>query len=798
MNPYSLLSFTAFIVYLYVGIYALRQDAKAALNRSFFALNLCFAFWSLSNAFLISAGDLASCVFWDKAASLGYYTFASCALHFILIYTKKKKLLGMWWFYIVIYLPAVIFIYEKFTGNAFIEKYVQGDSGWLIIYDTGTIWFWANLAQYSVYCIIGLALCYIAAGKARSPAERKQAYIIIISGISAFLISNAIYFTVVVSRPDIPNITDVGLVFWSAGILHAMSRYRLMKLTPAMAAENILETIVDSVILINGKGTIINVNRETERLLDRRSGELVGGHIGKLFPDDIRFGSEHIKDFLGRGPVRNAEAYFRSGDGTKIPLILSVSECKDDEDRVLGYVIVSRDITRLRDMEKQMKYLAHHDSLTGLPNRLLFRDRMEQAMARAVRYDSYVALMILDLDNFKEINDRLGHVTGDCILKETADRITTAVRKCDTVVRLGGDEFVVLLNDIKDAKDHAAAAQKILDRISVPFAAGNHDISVTASIGISIYPVNGNNMEDLMKCADLAMYHAKSKGRNCYQLFTPVMSMTVMEKIDLEDGLREVLKNNELALYYQPVVDLSDGKVTAVEALVRWEHPKYGTVTPAKFIRFAEENGYMVQIGAWVLRTACEQAKQWQHEGYGPINVSVNLSAQQFRHKGLLKTVLGILNETGLDPAYLMLEITESTAAEDPEYSTDIIGKLHENEIKVIIDNFGAGFSSLIHLRKLPIYAIKIDRFYLTDIADDPECAAIVSAIIAMAHSLKLKVIAEGIETNRQFERLRTLDWQFDGPPVCDAAQGYLFCRPGRSDLIEEFVFKQKKGELFV
>jgi diguanylate cyclase (GGDEF)-like protein/PAS domain S-box-containing protein len=794
MISIALVMFFSFLVYLSAGIYVIYLDRKSSLNRTFFALNMSFALWSFAIVFFITAPDKASCLIWDRISSLGYYSFASFVLHFFLLYTGKVRFLKKWWSYLMIYLPAVIFVAYKFTPYSVVDDYVAGRFGWKTMIDTGSIWFLISNVQYVLFCIISFILCFFKWREETAIRAKKQAKVIFIAGVLAFLVSSASYFSFTWFVQDFPDITVVGLLIWSAGIIYGIRKYKLLILTPTIAADSILQTIIDAVILVSPEGRILHTNKETSQLLGYEEAELKGAELDRLFPEDSSKKSKHIMSLLKKGSVRNLESDFITKDNRKIPIMVSASVCKDQDDVTIGYVIVSKDVTIFRDMETRLKHLAHHDALTNLPNRLLLNDRLSQAIARAKRYKTYIALVLLDLDRFKRINDVLGHSIGDLLLIETAKRLTESIRQSDTAVRLGGDEFLLLIEDLKDPQDYETVVKKVLDRITDPYTIETHKISMTASMGISIYPTDGIDIENLMKHADLAMYFAKNHGRNRYQLFTTTMSLSAINANHFEDRLDQALEKNELMLLYQPVIDLVTGNIIGVEALIRWNHPEYGLLTPAKFLKAAEESGSIIPIGEWVLWTACRQAKKWQDTGYTPTHISVNLSLKQFLHKNLIEVILAVLSGTGLNPESILLEVTESTVLHDMNYSAVIIQKLYDHQVRFIIDDFSAGYSSLLYFRNLPLYAIKLDRFFTTNIADDPESAAIISAIIAMAHNMKLKVIAEGIENDRQLESLRSLDQKFLGSPVCDGAQGYLFSEPVSEETIEELFETYKRG----
>ena len=433
--------------------------------------------------------------------------------------------------------------------------------------------------------------------------------------------------------------------------------------------------------------------------------------------------------------------------------------------------------------EEELAYMAQYDPLTGLANRALFRDRLEHALARAERNGNLVALMFLDLDRFKAVNDTLGHSYGDELLKEVARRVEGRVRESDTVARLGGDEFAIVLEDLSYAQDAIPVAQDILDLVSQPLVLDGHEVFVTGSIGIAVRPPSEGDR--LLKDADAAMYRAKQRGRNSHEFYTEEMNVQAHERLALERDLRRALDREEFLLHYQPQVDLATGKIVGAEALLRWQHPERGLVSPGEFIPVLEDTGMIVPVGEWVLRTACRQGRVWQESGLGPLRVAANLSARQFGQEGLVDTVAGILEETGLDSLTLELEITESLLMDDVEASTQALTELKRSVsgIRIAIDDFGTGYSSLYRLKTLPIDLIKIDRSFVRDIAADPDDAAIVTAILGLAHNLRLEVIAEGVETGEQMAFLRERG--------CDLAQGYYLSRPIPAGELTELLGKE-------
>lgn len=433
-------------------------------------------------------------------------------------------------------------------------------------------------------------------------------------------------------------------------------------------------------------------------------------------------------------------------------------------------VFVSRDITERQCYEETIWHQAFHDSLTGLPNRLLLKDRLSLAMAHAKRNKQMLAILFLDLDQFKLINDTLGHDVGDKLLQGIAKRLKDSVREDDTVARLGGDEFTLLLPGLLEIGDSAIVADKILKAIRKPLIVYDHELYITASIGVVLYPNDGEDVETLIKNADTAMYRAKDKGRNNYQLYTPNMNAKAFERLALENSLRRALENKEFIVYYQPKLNIDTKEIIGMEALIRWNHPTRGLVPPGEFIPIAEDTGLIVPIGEWVLRTACAQNKAWQDAGFPPVRVAVNLSARQFQLQNLVEIVAQILEETGLDPKWLELEITESIAMQNAEFTVNMLNGLKDMGIQLSIDDFGTGYSSLSYLKRFPINKLKIDKSFVREIGTDHNNAAIASTVIVLGQSLKLGVIAEGVENEEQYQFLKEHQ--------CDEMQGFLFGKP--------------------
>jgi diguanylate cyclase (GGDEF)-like protein/PAS domain S-box-containing protein len=457
-------------------------------------------------------------------------------------------------------------------------------------------------------------------------------------------------------------------------------------------------------------------------------------------------------------------------DGTEVPIEESIAPIHNREGKAIGAVIVFRDVSAAHATALQIAHSAQHDFLTGLPNRLLLNDRIDQAILMAQRSTAQVALLFLDLDGFKHINDSLGHPIGDKLLQSIAKRLVSCVRGADTVSRQGGDEFIVLLSEVQHPEAAAVMATRILRAVARVHSVDQHDLHITTSIGVSSYPDDGLNAETLIKNADTAMYQAKENGRQSFRFFKPAMNARAVERQSIEESLRRALQRKEFTLHYQPLVCLRTNAIVGAEALIRWTHPTRGLLSPGQFIPIAEECGLILPIGRWVLREACEQARAWLDAGLPAITMSVNVSAMEFGDEGFLEGLFSVLADTRLDSTCLELELTESVLMKRVETTAVILNTLRKRGVRMAVDDFGTGYSSLSYLRKLPIDALKVDQSFVRQISTGGDDVAIVTAVINMARSLKLKVIAEGVETRAELDFLKAHH--------CDEAQGYFFSKP--------------------
>ncbi len=545
-------------------------------------------------------------------------------------------------------------------------------------------------------------------------------------------------------------------------------------------AATVFATSPDGILVLDKNLQILTVNNSYCDITGETLENVVGKQphqldSGLLPPESL----DGIRNTLHASGTWTGELKGKRKNGELFPLLANIAAVRGDGDELTHYVVVLSDLTAVRSAEQKLYHLAHHDPLTGLPNRLLARDRLETAIDRARRKKVRVAVLFIDLDYFKRVNDTLGHNVGDDLLRELAQRLQNCIRHDDTVARLGGDEFMVVLGDIERIEEVVIVTKKIVAALGKPINLQAHELSISASIGISLFPDDADNREDLVRIADTAMYAAKGQGRNRYTFYTAAMTTAAMHYMGLDQDLRRGLQHNELVLHYQPQINMANGRIIGAEALVRWQHPSRGLVGALDIIPIAEESGLIVKIGEWVLRRACEQAREWRAAGLPPLRIAVNVSARQMHQKHLLNTIKAILFDTQMSPGELEIEITESTLQSEAACLETLLA-LKELGVSLAIDDFGTGYSCLSSLKNLPLHRIKIDRAFVRDIPQDLNDVAIAEAIIAIAHRLNLQVIAEGIETIEQAKFLRSRG--------CDEAQGYLYAKPLPADELVELI----------
>jgi diguanylate cyclase (GGDEF)-like protein/PAS domain S-box-containing protein len=559
-------------------------------------------------------------------------------------------------------------------------------------------------------------------------------------------------------------------------------------------AQVTLNSIADAVVCTDIAGHVSYLNGAAERLMRWTSIDAIGRRLEEVF---------HLMEVESREVIPNpmtlaAEQNIVVGlpamsvlirrDGTELPIEDSCAPIHDRDGRVTGAVMVFHDVSTARDLSQQLAYQVAHDNLTDLPNRSLLSDRMAQAVAAAYRHHTILAVLYLDVDRFKHINDSLGHAIGDRLLQSIALRLTACVRTSDTVSRPGGDEFVIMLIDITEAHDAAICAEKVLESLRLPYVLDGHELHVSASIGIAICPLDGTEAEALLKSADSAMYEAKERGRNNYQFYRKDLNESAIARQTLENDLRHAVARQQLELHYQPIMDIPSGTVTGVEALLRWRHPIKGLLMPADFMAIAEESGLIVPIGQWVLRTTCLQAREWQLAGMASLRYAVNVSAVELRSKGFVTSVATIINETSIAPSIIELELTERYLMQDSKSTALVLKSLKDLHVSLALDDFGTGYSSLSYVRRFPIDTLKIDRSFVRDLATDAADASVVSAVINIGKSLHMLVVAEGVETREQLSFLET--------QRCPEAQGYLFSPPVAAEKFASLAVHSREEKL--
>lgn len=617
-------------------------------------------------------------------------------------------------------------------------------------------------------------------------------WIAVTSGVPAVFLSSEVHWDDLGVAQIFSGLT---VVLASSILLFLLVKEKLeqAKLSAAQLRlrDRAIESSINSVIITtHDEGDahpIVYVNPAFERITGYRREDVLGQDCRFLLGNDRQQSAlESLRSALRDG--REGRALLRNyrKDGSLFWNDLHIAPVFDEEGVITHYVGIQNDVTENARYQEELEHQANYDTLTGLPNRNLLRDRIGQALAYAKRYQRKVAVAFLDLDNFKFVNDSQGHQTGDALLKQVAERLGTCVRSSDTVSRLGGDEFVLLLFDEGDMGPIVQSLERALDQVSQPYQIGESEFNLSCSIGYALYPNHGNTADVLLQRADIAMYHAKDSGRNNIQIYTPELDSRFLQRMELETDMRRGLERGEFFLCYQPQINASSGGLVGVEALVRWQHPQRGLVPPAHFIPIAEETGLIVPLGDWILRRACEDAVGWIKAGLPPTRVSVNLSARQFLKKDLIESVRRVLEQTGLPNHLLELELTESLIMHNADLFISTLRELKGLGIELAVDDFGTGYSSLSYLKRFPIDRLKIDQSFVRDLTSDPDSAAISQAVIHLGHSLNLKVIAEGVETEGQSDFLRQQN--------CDDFQGYFFSKPIPNEALMSFMRRQTSG----
>jgi diguanylate cyclase (GGDEF)-like protein/PAS domain S-box-containing protein len=559
------------------------------------------------------------------------------------------------------------------------------------------------------------------------------------------------------------DLTSFAFVVAVSVIVWGLMRLRLVDILP-VARNRIVETLQEGVVVLDAYERVVDLNPAARRILGHSASHTIGLEIGQVMP-----GYSQLSP-VATGPVtRNGEMRLGPEPGSRLYEV-SLSPITDDRGRASGKLLVLRDISERKIAEERLEHLAHYDSLTGLPNRKLFGDRLSQAIIRARRNGKLVGLLFLDLDNFKDVNDTLGHDVGDMLLEQFALRLQSCVRAEDTVARLGGDEFTVILPEVRVPQDAVTVAAHIFDVLRQAFLVRRHELHVSASIGICLWPADGHDPRTLVQNADVAMYRAKTRGRNRYEFYASDLGVHAAKRLELEQDIRRALERGELRVHYQPIVSVITRATVGMEALVRWDHPNLGLVGPSHFMWRAEETDLVEQIGHWVLEESCREARRWTDGSNGPLEVAVNVAARQLRRSGYAAEVADVLDRTSLAPDRLVQEINEDIVMDDPLTTAGTLHELKALGLKLSLDDFGTGATSLSQLPRLPFDVLKIDRLFIQDLPANADDAIVVQAMISLAHALNLSVVAEGVESSQQMSVLERLG--------CDLVQGFLFSRP--------------------
>ena len=594
---------------------------------------------------------------------------------------------------------------------------------------------------------------------------------------------------------EVPTLQGEGEVAHLSNAIHTMVQNLTSEIYQRKQAEQglrlsakVFESNTEAIMITDAAQHIVMVNQAFTEITGYSPDEVLG-----KTPRILSSGRQNKEFFevfwhsLNTSDQWRGEIWNRRKNGEIFPEWVTISVLRDEQSRITHYVAVYLDITERKKEEEHIKYLANYDVLTGLPNRYLLADRIEQALSAAQRKQDKVAVLFIDLDHFKNINDSLGHDIGDALLKQVAGRLKACLRRTDTIARQGGDEFVAVLTDLDSADEVIFIAEKMIESLQGKFILENYQLSITPSIGIGIYPEDGETLVELLRSADLAMYRAKDRGRNNFQFYAPEMNIMAVERLRLENCLRTAITQQQLMVYFQPKVNVASGEMTGMEALLRWNHPEMGFVSPALFIPVAEESGLINEIGDWVLRQTCLQARLWQAQGYEIVPIAVNISARQLKQGTLSTRIQTILRDAGLDARYLELEITESLLMDMGPAELAMLEQLRDSGVMLALDDFGTGYSSLSRLKNLPLDRLKIDQSFVRDIVTDPDDASIVSATAVLAHALGLKVTAEGVETQEQLNYIRSLK--------CEEYQGYLFSRPVPAEEVARFFKRNNSTE---
>ncbi|MBI5501871.1 MAG: EAL domain-containing protein [Deltaproteobacteria bacterium] len=773
MNPFVLLNLGAAAVHFAHAVAVFRRDPRAPANRMLALTGLLFTWWGLSYAFAQGATDSATYWWWYRASAVSWTLAPPVMLHLLLHIARGVEVSGVGrrWYRALIYLPGLVFLVRTLTGSMFVGRIERGPWGWVEYPAEGTAWP-LIFSAYFLGCLVAGILAFVVQVR-REPhlLRRRQAKVVVLAGSVTVAGITLVEVVLPAVYQPLPIFSAFLAVGWTGGVWYAMQRAGLLEATVAAAAEEILAALEDAVVRLDEAGRILQVNGAAVRMFGRDPAELVGRSWTVLLAEQRVVDEARLERFLAAGPVEHFETIGRRASGETMPLFVSAAGAGGRDGGRAGTVLVVRDASNLRRTEERIHQLAHHDGLTGLPNRLLFRDRLETALHRARRCDEPLGVMLVDLDGFKAVNDRRGHEAGDAVLRAVAERLAAGVRKSDTVARLGGDEFGVVLPDLRQADDVLVVADRLLGALRETVDAGGRVVAVQASIGVGMRPQHGDDADALLRAADAAMYRVKATGQGGCRVWDPAWSVETRGRVRAEERLREAVARNELVLHYQPQRSIRDGSLVGVEALVRWRHPERGLLLPMDFLPAAAAAGLLRPIGRWVLEAAVAQACAWEAAGHFSGRMAVNLWSGELRNPELADEVGGLLGRTGLPAGRLELELTEDAEAVGDETAVRTLERLGALGVGVTLDDFGSGPTSLVFLARFPVRTLKLGLSLVGALPGDADVAAIVRAATSFSRSTGVeRVVAEGVEREEQLVFLRAAG--------VDDVQGHLIGRP--------------------
>lgn len=805
------------LVFIYIGAFSFICDPKNKLNRIFLILCLDLALWAIMFSITNAVSEVETAIIFRRIASIFWSTVYCLFLRFILILTGKDGFLKKPLNLVLFYTPAILSIYiYYFLSPITSERFIKTQAGWIYSHE------WMDRTLSNLYLpVYFLTTTFISIfllyrwGKESSIKRIKHQSKIIIWTIVMVLILGSITDIVlpVLNIQKLPALTVTLNLIPVYGIWYSNKRFRLMNLDPRNVFLDVIENMGEGMIITNHENMIKDINSGALDMLGYTLSELTDRHITVI--------TENNCDISGMDSGSKKELNLTKKSGDLLPVLLTSSSLSDEWGEAYGNVFVFQDLTEIKqiqlelikshddlerkvyertkelntaneelrneiqsriEMEQEIRKLAYYDQLTGLPNKKLFMNYLDKKIHENLRNELTLAVMYLDLDSFKMINDTMGYAKGEELLKQVSERLLKALRISDTVARVSGDEFLILIQNNPDEKTIDVVASKLIKIFHKPFIVSGNEVHVTASIGVSIYPIDGEDADTLVKNADIAMYRAKEKGKNKYEICTPLMRTSLVETMKFTNHLYRAVGRKEFMLHYQPQVDIKTGRIVGFEALIRWNHPEMGIIQPGKFIPIGEKTGLIIPISEWVLETACRQNKEWQEQCGICVPMSVNLSPKQLTDYNLVNVVSETLNKTGLEPCCLELEITESVLLEDIDIIRGTLSELSKMGVRISIDDFGTKYSSLNYLKQLPINRVKIDMSFVQGITINRKDEAIINAIIDLARKLGIDILAEGVETFQQMEFLRNAD--------CNVIQGFYLYRPMEADRVFELLLK--------